>query len=177
MHITRLGLFEKRWHFPLLVSFEVNSISLERKALPPSFIMPMRSITKGLLVLMLLANYGCAAQSRLESGREEVSVLESLNYYLYYPPEYDQELEKDFALLLFLHGGGESGGPVHFFTEPLGPLKKGKPAPHIFQKSGNHGTTHASKIQAPMASSFSNRQQVIPARPQPAKKHKMLTKN
>ena len=39
----------------------------------------------------------------------ETVVFESLSYYLYFPKDYKSEKNKKFPLLLFLHGGGESG--------------------------------------------------------------------
>lgn len=39
----------------------------------------------------------------------ETRVSESLGYYLYYPEDYKTTENKKFPILLFLHGGGESG--------------------------------------------------------------------
>ena len=39
----------------------------------------------------------------------ETVTSEKLSYYLYYPDDYEINMDKDFPLLLFLHGGGESG--------------------------------------------------------------------
>lgn len=39
----------------------------------------------------------------------ETVVSEDLLYYLYFPEDYDAKETEDFPLLLFLHGGGESG--------------------------------------------------------------------
>ncbi|MGB5378275.1 MAG: alpha/beta hydrolase, partial [Muriicola sp.] len=47
-------------------------------------------------------------------------VTEKLQYYLYFPEGYDKESETAFPLLLFLHGGGESG-------DSLPELKKNGP--------------------------------------------------
>jgi len=62
------------------------------------------------ILLMLIA--GCGEPSGLISGREQVSVPETLEYFLYYPPDYPEQTDKDFPLLLFLHGGGESGASL-----------------------------------------------------------------
>ena len=61
------------------------------------------------IVLMLLQ--GCSAQknSQLITAEMETVVSESLSYYLYFPKDYESEKNKKFPLLLFLHGGGESG--------------------------------------------------------------------
>lgn len=71
------------------------------------------------LILGLVLN-GCQAQGDLIAGTQTVAVAETLEYYLYYPAEYDENPEKEFGLLLFLHGGGEAGGQ-------LGELKKNGP--------------------------------------------------
>lgn len=55
---------------------------------------------------------GCGEPSGLISGRETVSVSETLEYFLYYPPAYPTKKNEDFPLLLFLHGGGESGASL-----------------------------------------------------------------
>ena len=66
----------------------------------------------GLISAMVLLFLGCRDQPRLISGREKVSVPETLEYFLYYPPEYPLQSGKKFPLLLFLHGGGESGASL-----------------------------------------------------------------
>ena len=62
-----------------------------------------------LMVTILLQ--GCAAQSKsqLINGSMETVVTEKLRYYLYYPEDYKVDSLEQFPLLLFLHGGGESG--------------------------------------------------------------------
>jgi predicted peptidase len=67
--------------------------------------------------VLMLMTVGCSGQSRLESGQQEVVVSETLNYYLYYPPEYRDNPKRDFPLLLFLHGGGESGASLELIQE------------------------------------------------------------
>ncbi|MEM9000717.1 MAG: PHB depolymerase family esterase [Bacteroidota bacterium] len=69
-------------------------------------------------VLILLES--CAAQSKLVSGTIETSVSQELQYYLYFPPAYEIAPYKKSGLLLFLHGGGESGAS-------LGEIKKNGP--------------------------------------------------
>lgn len=64
------------------------------------------------LLALYLLSLGCSAQSRLDSGREEVRLNETLDYYLYYPPAYAEQPKRNFPLLLFLHGGGESGATL-----------------------------------------------------------------
>ncbi len=69
----------------------------------------MKRYLRFALVLMLFQ--GCSAQksSQLIDAEMETVVSESLSYYLYYPKDYKSEKNKKFPLLLFLHGGGESG--------------------------------------------------------------------
>ncbi len=54
---------------------------------------------------------GCSAQQKsiLIDDKMETVVNETLNYYLYFPEDYTAETKEKFPLLLFLHGGGESG--------------------------------------------------------------------
>lgn len=51
----------------------------------------------------------CSAQSQLVEDALQTVSKENLRYYLYYPKEYVSHPEEEFGLLLFLHGGGESG--------------------------------------------------------------------
>lgn len=51
----------------------------------------------------------CAAQSQLIEDEVETVTKEDLRYYLYFPEDYFEKPDEDFGLLLFLHGGGESG--------------------------------------------------------------------
>jgi predicted peptidase len=69
----------------------------------------MKFIVIALMVTILLQ--GCAAQSKsqLINGSMETVVTEELRYYLYYPEDYNVDSLEQFPLLLFLHGGGESG--------------------------------------------------------------------
>ncbi|MCM4167284.1 2-succinyl-6-hydroxy-2,4-cyclohexadiene-1-carboxylate synthase [Arenibacter antarcticus] len=57
---------------------------------------------------------GCASQSspELTNSKMEVTTTETLKYYLYYPENYKSSGDEKFPLLLFLHGGGESGGSL-----------------------------------------------------------------
>lgn len=53
--------------------------------------------------------FGCGAQSQLIEASEETVTIETLRYYLYFPEDYQSKPNQNFGLLLFLHGGGESG--------------------------------------------------------------------
>ena len=63
---------------------------------------------KLLLLVGLIMLQACAAQSHLVADELETVTKENLKYYLYYPEHYFDS-EETFGLLLFLHGGGESG--------------------------------------------------------------------
>ena len=54
----------------------------------------------------------CKGQPNLVEDRLETVNLETLRYYLYYPSDYEMKGQKNYPLLLFLHGGGESGGDL-----------------------------------------------------------------
>ncbi|MEM8508600.1 MAG: PHB depolymerase family esterase [Bacteroidota bacterium] len=77
--------------------------------------------------------YGCQAQGDLIAGMQAVTLTETLGYYLYYPPEYEEDPEKEFGLLLFLHGGGEAGGQLGELKENGPPklLAEGKQFPFL----------------------------------------------
>ena len=81
-----------------------------------------RPFRNNLLILlgMVLVLNSCGAQSQLVEGEEETVTLERLQYYLYFPEDYEKKKDADFGLLLFLHGGGESG-------DSLGVIKKNGP--------------------------------------------------
>lgn len=74
------------------------------------------------IILLLLFFQSCASQpkSHLVADEEETVVVEKLQYYLYYPEDYETKKEEKFPILLFLHGGGESG-------DSLGALKSNGP--------------------------------------------------
>ena len=61
-------------------------------------------------VLILFSFSSCKGQPNLVEDQLETVNLETLRYYLYYPSDYEQHARDNYPLLLFLHGGGESGG-------------------------------------------------------------------
>lgn len=73
-----------------------------------------------ILLVVLIFFQSCSSQERLVSGDLDITRIENLQYYLFYPEGYHSNEEKEFGLLLFLHGGGESG-------EALVELKKHGP--------------------------------------------------
>ena len=65
-----------------------------------------------LLTFLTMLN-GCSAQqTHLISDEIETVTVEKLQYYLYYPEDYEAEEEKEFPILLFLHGGGDAGSTL-----------------------------------------------------------------
>ncbi|MEN8790163.1 MAG: PHB depolymerase family esterase [Flavobacteriaceae bacterium] len=64
------------------------------------------------MVIWFSVIYGCSGQPDLLEGKLETINHETLKYYLYFPEDYKQETNKDYPLLLFLHGGGEAGGTL-----------------------------------------------------------------
>lgn len=62
-------------------------------------------------IVLLIIFQSCASQEKpsLIDAEMETNVKEKLSYYLYYPEDYEDEPDKEFPILLFLHGGGESG--------------------------------------------------------------------
>lgn len=63
------------------------------------------------LLLIAVTFQSCSAQSkyRLIDAEQETVLKETFSYYLYFPEDYKDNEDKKFPLLLFLHGGGESG--------------------------------------------------------------------
>lgn len=86
-----------------------------------------------LAFLVILFFSGCAAQSRLISGESRFVEHKILKYYLSYPQEYFEDDTKDFGLLLFLHGGGESGQKLRALTKngPPRMMADGYPFPFL----------------------------------------------
>lgn len=92
-----------------------------------------RSIFKfSILSVLLLLMQACAAQSHLIQDELKAVTIENLQYYLYYPEDYFDS-DKDFALLLFLHGGGESGRDINEIKKngPPKMLAEGKQFPFL----------------------------------------------
>ncbi|NNF18528.1 MAG: prolyl oligopeptidase family serine peptidase [Flavobacteriaceae bacterium] len=72
----------------------------------------MKWILRYLCGLVLMFCSSCASQSMLIQDEEQTVVNENLRYYLYYPEDYESSPDEKFPLLLFLHGGGESGAAL-----------------------------------------------------------------
>ncbi|WP_421807503.1 prolyl oligopeptidase family serine peptidase [Flagellimonas sp.] len=98
---------------------------------------------KLLLLVGLIMFQACAAQSHLVADELETVTKENLKYYLYYPEHYFDS-EETFGLLLFLHGGGESGRALEEIkdTGPPKMLAEGKQFPFLILAPQN---SHAKK--------------------------------
>jgi predicted peptidase len=67
----------------------------------------MRKIVLSLVGVLFFQS--CSPQNNLIDGVQNIERSERLQYYLYHPDNYFSDEDQEFGLLLFLHGGGESG--------------------------------------------------------------------
>ena len=90
-------------------------------------------IKRTILFLLLAGQWGCASQSRLISDAETTVIEEKLSYYLYYPENYEVTDKNGYGILVFLHGGGESGGQLNQIKKNGPPklLVEGKEFPFL----------------------------------------------
>ncbi len=88
---------------------------------------------KTLFLSSLFLLEGCSAQSQLIEDELQTVTTENLKYYLYYPEGYEPNDEEGFGLLLFLHGGGESGAELEEIKKNGPPklLVEGKQFPFL----------------------------------------------
>lgn len=86
-----------------------------------------------LIILVFILVQACNAQGAIVEGQQQTVTTENLRYYLYYPSDYDMDEDKDFGLLLFLHGGGESGAALEEIKRNGPPklLAEGKQFPFL----------------------------------------------
>ncbi|MGP1993391.1 prolyl oligopeptidase family serine peptidase [Zobellia laminariae] len=92
-------------------------------------------LQKSYFILLCFILQGCAAQSKykLIDAEQETVIKENYSYYLYYPEGYDENPEEKYPLLLFLHGGGESGDSL-VYVKRNGPpklIQRGKKFPFL----------------------------------------------
>ncbi len=74
-----------------------------------------RMTDKIFLPLLILVSFQCCSsqsKARLIDAEQEVITRENISYYLYFPENYEEADNEKFPLLLFLHGGGESGNSL-----------------------------------------------------------------
>ncbi|WP_228237558.1 dienelactone hydrolase family protein [Allomuricauda sp. M10] len=96
--------------------------------------MPIKIYIKSVILLSaVFLLQACSAQSHLIQDELETVTKEDLKYYLYYPENYFSSPTENFGLLLFLHGGGESGRDVKEIKETGPPrlLVEGKQFPFL----------------------------------------------
>ena len=93
----------------------------------------LRHFTNLFCLSCLLCLNACQSQSRLIQGEMTTRNEEDLKYYLYYPEGYDSNPGTKFGVLLFLHGGGESGMTLDAITNTGPPkmLVEGKQFPFL----------------------------------------------
>ena len=93
----------------------------------------LRHFTNLFCLSCLLCLNACLSQSRLIQGEMTARNEEDLKYYLYYPEGYDSNPGTKFGVLLFLHGGGESGMTLDAITNTGPPkmLVEGKQFPFL----------------------------------------------
>ncbi len=70
---------------------------------------PLRNFYLSYCLLLWTSACNAQAVSGLLEAEQKTTVVENLHYYLYFPEEYEKNDQQEFPLLLFLHGGGESG--------------------------------------------------------------------
>lgn len=101
------------------------------------------NVSRFLVLAGMLMLQACTAQSHLVQDELETITKENVKYYLYYPEDYFDS-EEDFGLLLFLHGGGESGRNIEEIkdTGPPKMLVEGNQFPFLILAPQN---SHAKK--------------------------------
>lgn len=72
----------------------------------------MRLFLISIVGCLLLQSCKAQSKSKLIDDSFESIVKEDFHYYLYFPEDYEGSVTEEFPLLLFLHGGGESGGDL-----------------------------------------------------------------
>ncbi len=90
-------------------------------------------LLKALFCCTLFLFESCSAQSQLIEDELQTVTTENLKYYLYYPEGYESDKEEGYGLLLFLHGGGESGAELEEIKKNGPPklLVEGKQFPFL----------------------------------------------
>ncbi|WP_276390924.1 prolyl oligopeptidase family serine peptidase [Eudoraea chungangensis] len=86
----------------------VQNVSDNRNSLNKRLLIGKKKFLVFAFGFALFLVQGCAGQSQLISDKVETVSTEVLSYYLYLPEDYKESSRV--PLLLFLHGGGESGG-------------------------------------------------------------------
>ncbi|MCG2460510.1 prolyl oligopeptidase family serine peptidase [Flavobacteriaceae bacterium F89] len=84
-------------------------------------------------ILVFFSMQGCSAQTQIVEGEMHTVSREDLSYYLYFPKDYETRPKEKFPILLFLHGGGESGDRLDSIKKSGPPklLAQGKQFPFL----------------------------------------------
>ncbi len=94
---------------------------------------PFINHTSSILFFLFFSFSGLSVYAQQTVHTMEKQVTQSLQYLLYLPPDYGQDTTKTFPLMLFLHGGGETGNDIEL-VKKHGPPKliaEGKDFPFI----------------------------------------------
>ncbi|MET1260726.1 PHB depolymerase family esterase [Flagellimonas sp. DF-77] len=91
------------------------------------------NVRRYIFILFTALAASCAGQGQLIEGVEDIQLHDELHYYLYYPESYESKTDEEFGLLLFLHGGGESGAALEEIKKNGPPklLVEGKQFPFL----------------------------------------------
>ena len=94
---------------------------------------PHRSLASAITLIYFLVFNACTGQPNLIEDVQHTTLEEEIRYYLYFPRDYVRETEKNFPLLLFLHGGGEAGGKLEDLqiSGPPSMIVEGKEFPFL----------------------------------------------
>ena len=107
------------------------------------------------LIILLLPATGFAQQSTPAAGEQvemkfKFSDKVEIPYLLYLPNDYRAAADKTFPLIFFLHGRGESNGPLSLVAK-WGPprfAQRGDSLPYILVSSGNcHSSGRETQIR------------------------------
>jgi len=76
-------------------------------------------IKKSVFFSVQLLFLSCSAQAVLVESELETVSVEKVKYFLYYPEDYEEHTEKQYGILLFLHGSGD----IPMNNQPMEPPK------------------------------------------------------
>ncbi|QWX84767.1 alpha/beta fold hydrolase [Cellulophaga sp. HaHaR_3_176] len=83
------------------------------------------------LLLITFQIQSCAGQSTVVEGYLETVVTKPIDYYLYYPEDYEVNKNKKYGILLFLHGSGSIPGKGQEKMAPPDALVDGTEYPFL----------------------------------------------
>lgn len=94
---------------------------------------PNPGLRTSIPLFIVLIVTACGGQPNLIEDVQKTTLEEELRYYLYFPPDYERATDRNFPLLLFLHGGGEAGGSLEDLqiSGPPNMIVEGKEFPFL----------------------------------------------